>query len=162
MRLYYSCAVLAVACSALGVCHAQLPAPKPTDPNPWNGTWSLSVPRSSAVAAQAGVPRMYRLTLGSGNSEDVLIRWEIPELGEVVSGRTDGKPMLIKRSSPDAGLFLEVRAEGTTVLKYVVRRNGAAVGGGRMMLVDNGTAWVDITWPKDRQDLASELVYVRQ
>jgi hypothetical protein len=31
-----------------------------------------------------------------------------------------------------------------------------------MMLVDNGAAWVDLTWPLDRQDLASELVYVKQ
>ena len=31
-----------------------------------------------------------------------------------------------------------------------------------MMLVDNGAAWVDLTWPDDRQDLASELLYVRQ
>ena len=31
-----------------------------------------------------------------------------------------------------------------------------------MMLVDDGKAWVDLTWPEDRQDLASELVYVKQ
>ena len=35
-----------------------------------------------------------------------------------------------------------------------------------MMLVDDGHAWVDLTWPAenghDRQDLASELVYVKQ
>jgi hypothetical protein len=162
VRLDYACAVLAIMCSVLGVCHAQLPAPKPTDPNPWNGTWRLNIPRSSPVAAEAGVPRTYRFTLGPGNSEDVAIKWEIPELGEVVTGHTDGKPMLIRRSSPDAGLFLEVRAETSTMLGYVVRRKGEVVGGGQMILVDNGTAWVDITWPEDRRDLASELVYVKQ
>lgn len=30
------------------------------------------------------------------------------------------------------------------------------------MLVEQGKSWVDITWPIDRQDLASELVYVEQ
>ena len=162
MRFRYPFAVLAIVCGVLGVCHAQLPARKPVDPNPWNGTWRLSVPRSSPVAAEAGVPGAYRFTLGPGNSEDVPIKWEIPELGEVVTGRTDGKPMPIKRSSPDSGLFLEVRAESSTMLGYVVRQKGEVVGGGQMILVDNGTAWVDITWPEDRRDLASELVYVKQ
>jgi hypothetical protein len=162
VRLKYACSVLAIVWNALGACHAQLPAPKSINPNPWNGTWRLNVPRSSSIAAETGVPRTYRFTLGPGNSEDVPIKWEIPELGEIVTGHTDGKPMLIKRLSPDARLFLEVRAEGTSVLRYVVRRNGTVVGGGRMMLVDSGTAWVDITWPEDRQDLASELIYVKQ
>ena len=55
MRLRYPRAVLAVVCCILGVCRAQLPAPKPTYPNPWNGTWRLNVLRSSSVAAEAGV-----------------------------------------------------------------------------------------------------------
>ena len=109
-----------------------------------------------------GVPQVYRLTLGAATSADVPITWEIPELGEVVIGTTNGAPMSIRRTEPTAGLTLAVRTEGPAALLYTVSRNGKLVGGGRMMLVDNGAAWVDLTWPLDRQDLASALVYVKQ
>ena len=150
---------------ALGIvmgAHAQLPKPKPVDPNPWNGSWKLNVQRSSPVAAQKGVPQVYRLTLGPGPSPDVPIKWEIPELGEVVTGKTNGSPMPIVRTKPSPGLRLAVRTDGVASLVYSVFRNGKLIGGGRMMLVDNGSAWVDLTWPENRQDLASALVYVRE
>ncbi len=142
--------------------YAQLPPRKPADPNPWNGAWKLNVKRSSPAAAQAGVPQVYRLTLGPGSSSVVAIKWEIPELGEVVTGSTDGQPMPIHRTAPSPGLTLAVRTDGSAALVYSVYKNGLLTGGGRMMLVDNGAAWVDLTWPKDREDLASELVYVKQ
>ncbi len=142
--------------------HAQLPKPKPVDPNPWNGSWKLNVQRSSPVAAQKGVPQVYRLTLGPGPSADVPIKWEIPELGEVVTGRTNGTPMPVTRTKPSPGLRLAVRRDGVASLLYSVSRDGKLIGGGRMMLVDNGSAWVDLTWPANRQDLASSLVYVKE
>ena len=144
---------------SLGI--AQLPAPKPADPNPWNGTWRLDVKRSSPAAAGEGVPQAYRLTLGPGDGSVVSITWEIPELGEVVKGVTDGSPMPIHRKTPTPGMALGVRRDGRSALVYTVYKDGKVVGGGRMMLVDEGAAWVDLTWPEARQDLASELVYAK-
>jgi hypothetical protein len=141
---------------------AQLPPPKPADPNPWNGTWKLDASRSSPGAVKAGAPQAYRLTLGPSSTDTVSLKWEIPELGEVVIGATDGKPMPVHRNTPTDGLTLGVKSEGKAQLVYSVYKNGKLIGGGRMMLVDNGAAWVDLTWPLDRQDLASELVYVKQ
>jgi hypothetical protein len=147
----------------LGLCaHAQLPAPVPSDPNPWNGTWRLDIKRSSPAAAEEGVPQAYRLKLGPAGPAVVPIQWEIPELGEVVKGYTDGKPMEIRRTHPTPGLTLAVRTEGNSVLLYQVFKNGKLSGAGRMMLVDGGTAWIDLTWPIDRQDLAAELTYVKK
>ncbi len=142
--------------------NAQLPAPKPLDPSPWNGSWKLSVQRSSPVAAEIGVPQVYRFRLGPGPSSNVPIKWEIPELGEVVTGKTDNVPMTISRTKSTPGLKLAVHKDGRAALLYSVFKNGKQVGGGRMMLVDDGTAWVDLTWADDRQDLASELVYVKE
>ena len=141
---------------------AQLPPRKPANPNSWNGSWRLAVKRSSPAAAEPGVPQVYRFTLGPGDAAYVPIRWEIPELGEVVDGITDGKPMVVHRTKPSPGLALAVRKDGPASLVYSVYQNGKLFGGGRMMLVDEGSAWVDLTWPDDRQDLASELVYVKQ
>ncbi|MGI4757905.1 MAG: hypothetical protein ACRYGF_13775 [Janthinobacterium lividum] len=153
-----SAAFVIASCSVL----AQLPPIQVTSPNPWNGSWKLDTKRSSPAASEAGVPQIYRLTLGPAVSREVTITWEIPELGEIVSGRTDGKPMPIHRTVPAPGLSLGVLCEGTSSLQYSVYRDRKLVGGGRMFLVDNGKAWVDLTWPEDRQDLASELVYVKQ
>ncbi len=145
---------------------AQFPPPKPASPNPWNGTWKLDVKRSSPVAAEEGVPQAYRFTLGPSGPTAVPITWEIPELGEVVTGRTDGSPMPIHRTHPSPGLALGVRTDGPAALTYIVYKDGKNTGGGHMMLVDNGKSWVDLTWPAenghDRQDLASQLVYTRQ
>ena len=141
---------------------AQLPAPKLLDPNPWNGSWKLNVQRSSPVAAEPGTPQVYRFTLGPGSNPNVSIKWEIPELGEVVTGRTDDVPMPVLRSKPSPGLRLAVHKDGNASLLYSVFRDAKLIGGGRMMLVDNGRAWVDLTWPDDRQDLASVLVYMRE
>jgi hypothetical protein len=111
---------------------------------------------------KAGAPQAYRLTLGPAIADPVSLKWEIPELGEIATGATDGKPMEVHRTTPTKGLSLGVRSEGKSQLVYSVYREGKLIGGGRMMLVDNGAAWVDLTWPLDRQDLASELVYVKQ
>ena len=141
---------------------AQLPPPKPADPNPWNGTWKLDASRSSPDVVKAGAPQVYRLTLGPAITDVVSLKWEIPELGEIANGATDGKPMQVHRTRPANGLTMGVRSEGRAQLVHSVYRDGKVIGGGRMMLVDNGTAWVDLTWPVERQDLASELVYVKQ
>ena len=70
--------------------------------------------------------------------------------------------MEVHRITPINGLTLGVRSEGKAQLVYSVYRQGKLIGGGRMMLVDRGNAWVDLTWPLGRQDLGSELVYVKQ
>ncbi len=125
--------------------------------NAWNGTWVLDAGRSTpGVKGQAA--DAYRFTLDRNGG----IKWEIPSLGEVVTGKTDGRPMVIHRSRPTPGLTLSVRAEGPTVLLYEVMRNGKPEGEGRMTLVENGKAWVDLSWPAGQPQYAGELVYVRQ
>ena len=67
-------------------------APAPTTAeNPWNGTWVLDASRSTpGIKDQAA--DAYRFTL----QPDGQIKWEIPSLGEVVTGndrwRADGDP----------------------------------------------------------------------
>ncbi|ADV84487.1 hypothetical protein [Terriglobus saanensis] len=125
--------------------------------SPWTGTWLLDVGRSTpGIKDQAA--EGYRFTLQS----DGQIKWEIPSLGEVVTGKTDGVPMEIHRTKPSPGLTLSVTAEGPEVLIYKVARNGKPQGEGRMTLVENGKAWVDISWPAGQPQYAGEVVYVKQ
>ena len=70
--------------------------------------------------------------------------------------------MEVHRTKPTPGLTLSVTAEGTQVLMYKVARNGKLEGEGRMTLVENGKAWVDISWPAGKPQYAGELVYVKQ
>ena len=162
MKRTYVLSIVLIGCGMALSAMAQLPAPKPTDPNPWNGSWKIDLKRSTPGVAEAGVPQVYRFSLGAGNGSVVPIQWEIPELGEVVNGFTDGKPMPVHRTRATPGLTLAVLRDGSSALTYSVYKNGVLEGGGRMMLVDNGAAWVDLTWPLDRRDLASELIYVKQ
>ncbi len=130
------------------------PVPVLTE-SPWNGDWVLSQTRNTAeikAAAAAG----YRFHL----QPDGRIRWEIPSLHEVVEGRVDGQPMPIHRLKPTT-LSLSVSPEGPRVLVYHVARNGKPEGEGRMTLVDQGKAWVDISQPAGRPDLAGAVIYVR-
>ena len=64
------------------------------------------------------------------------------------------------------GVTLAIRTDGPAALTYTILRNRKNTGGGRVMLVNNGHARVDLTWPAedglDLRDLASELVHVRQ
>ena len=130
--------------------------------NPWDGTWHLDPARSSAAAAETGVPQSYRFTFSRDAAGAELIRWEIPELGEVVAGRVDGRPIRIVRRDPAAGMTLALTALGADVLTYQVRKGNRPVGSGRMMLVDDGKAWVDLTWPAGQQSRASVLTYVKE
>ncbi len=148
---------LAALHSALaGVSAAQTlpPAPVLTE-SPWNGDWVLSQTRNTAEIKAAAADG-YRFHL----EPDGRIRWEIPSLHEVVEGRTDGQPMPIRRPRPTS-LTLAVSAEGPRVLFYRVARAGKPEGEGRMTLVDQGKAWVDISQPAGRPDLAGAIVYVR-
>jgi len=132
------------------------PAATPAD-NPWNGTWVLNASRSTpGIKDQAA--DAYRFTL----QPDGQIKWEIPSLGEVATGKTDGVPMEVHRTKPSPGLTLSVTAEGPEVLIYKVARNGKSVGEGRMTLVENGKAWVDISWPAGQPQYAGEVVYIKQ
>ena len=132
------------------------PATTPAE-DPWNGTWVLDAGRSTpGIKDQAA--EGYRFTL----QPDGQIKWEIPSLGEVVTGKTDGVPMEVHRTKPSPGLTLSVTADGSEVLIYKVARNGKPVGEGRMTLVENGKAWVDISWPAGQPQYAGEVVYVKQ
>lgn len=122
----------------------------------WNGSWRVDLARSSP-AAKDGVPAVYRFNIDDGGA----ITWEIPELGEVVRGRTDGRPMTIHRSQPTPGLTLAVKAISPRELTYEVANDGKVVGGGRMMLVDDASAWVDLTWGPEGPGFGAELVYRR-
>ena len=136
---------------------ASLPPATTSAENPWNGTWVLDASRSTpGVKDQAA--DAYRFTL----QPDKQIKWEIPSLGEVVTGKTDGVPMEVHRTKPSPGLTLSVTAEGPEVLIYKVARNGKPEGEGRMTLVENGKAWVDISWPAGQPQYAGEVVYVKQ
>ena len=129
----------------------------PVKDSPWNGTWVLDAGRSTpGIKDQAA--DAYRFTL----QPDGGIKWEIPSLGEVVTGKTNGQPMAIHRSTPTPGLTLSVKAEGPTVLLYKVARDGKPEGEGRMTLVENGKAWVDLSWPAGKPEFAGEVVYVKQ
>jgi hypothetical protein len=123
--------------------------------SPRNGDWVLSQTRNPAEIKDAAAPG-YRFHLGPGGA----IRWEIPALHEVVEGRTDGRPMIIRRLRPTS-LSLAVTAEGPYALRYQLFRNGKAEADGRMTLVDQAKAWVDLTEPAGRPDLASAVIYVR-
>ncbi len=123
----------------------------------WDGTWHLDVARSSGVAKQ-GAPEAYRFTITANER----IVWEIPLLGEVVRGRIGGQPMIIHRNEPTTGLSLSVKRDGKWGLCYTVYRNGRVDGGGRMMLVDDATAWIDLTWVGRHSHPGPYLVYVKE
>jgi hypothetical protein len=129
----------------------------PAKESPWNGTWVLDESRSTPGAKDQAADA-YRFTL----QPDGGIKWEIPSLGEVVTGKTDGQRMPIHRLKVEPGLTLSVKTEGSTVLIYEVSRNGKPEGEGRMTLVENGKAWVDLSWPAGQPQYAGELVYVKQ
>ncbi len=125
--------------------------------SPWNGTWLLDVSRSTpGIKDQAAED--YRFTI----QPDGQIKWEIPSLKEVTTGKVDGQPMAIHRATPTPGMTLSVTADGPRVLLYKVAKDGKPEGEGRMTLVENGKAWIDITWPSGRPEYALALVYVKQ
>ncbi len=126
-------------------------------PSPWNGTWTLDPTRSSAGARDNAAPG-YTFTLAPGQA----IRWEIPAIKEVVTGKTDGTPMVITRAAKPTALTLAVLPEGDLTLHYKVAKNGQPAGAGTMTLIEGGKAWVDISWQAGKQLYAGELVYVRQ
>ena len=142
--------------ATLSTANAQSLPPVPVlTESPWNGDWVLSQTRNTAEIKEAAAEG-YRFHL----QPDGRIRWEIPSLHEVVEGRVNGQPMPIRRLKPTA-LTLAVSADGPRVLVYHVARNGKPEGEGRMTLVDQGRAWVDISQPAGRPDLAAAVIYVR-
>lgn len=148
------CAAFVAATAGVAVAQGLPPVPV-LAASPWNGDWVQSPTRNTAEIKEAAADG-YRFHL----QPDGRIRWEIPSLHEVVEGRVDGQPMSIRRLKPTA-LTLSVTAEGPRVLVYHVARNGKPEGEGRMTLIDQGTAWVDISQPAGRPDLAGAVIYVR-
>jgi hypothetical protein len=124
--------------------------------SPWNGSWTLDATRSSPSAADEAADG-YRFRIGTNHH----ISWEIPSLHEIVLGRTDGTPMIVRRDGKDSGTRLSVAAIGPATLRYRVSHAGHVVGGGVMTLVDAGNAWVDVTWGPKGPPFAAELIYVR-
>jgi hypothetical protein len=151
----YLVAVTAVALMT-AVASAQTLPPRPSlTTSPWNGDWVLSRSRNTDEIKQTAADG-YRFNL----AVDGHIRWEIPSLHEEVEGQTDGRPMVIRRPGA-TGLSLSVIRVNERVLTYRVSEGGRVEGEGRMTLVDQGKAWVDISQPFDRPDLAGAVVYVR-
>jgi hypothetical protein len=148
------CATIVSASAGSAIAQSLPPVPVVAE-SPWNGDWVLSQTRNTAEI-KAMAADGYRFHLQPDGS----IRWEIPSLHEVVEGRVDGRPMAIRRLQPTT-LTLAVSAEGSRVLIYHVTRNGKPEGEGRMTLVDQGRAWVDISQPVNRPDLAGVVIYVR-
>ena len=148
------CATFIMATVSTAAARSLPPVPVLTE-SPWNGDWVLSQTRNTAEIKAAAADG-YRFLL----QPDGRIRWEIPSLHEVVTGRVDGQPMAVRRLQPTA-LTLAVSAEGPRVLVYHVAGNGKPEGEGRMTLVDQGRAWVDISEPVGRPDLAGVVIYVR-
>lgn len=148
------CATLIASIASMAMGRGLPPVPVLTE-SPWNGDWVLSPTRNTPEIKEAAADG-YRFHL----QPDGRIRWEIPSLHEVVEGRVDGQPMSIRRLKPTA-LTLAVSAEGPRVLIYHFSKSGKREGEGRMTLVDQGKAWVDISQPVGRPDLAGAVIYVR-
>ena len=142
--------------SAVGLLIAASLAPaSPTRASPWDGSWRLDLGRSSAMAKQ-GAADGYRFKIEA----DGRIKWEIPSLGEVAEGRIDGRPMLVHRPTPTHGLKISVKPDGVASLVYTVSDEHGLQGGGRMTLVDQAKAWVDVTWGAG-YPIGYAFVYVR-
>ncbi|UAJ08970.1 hypothetical protein [Polymorphobacter megasporae] len=148
------CAILIASIADVAMGRELPPLPVLTE-SPWNGDWILSPTRNTPEIKEAAADG-YRFHL----QPDGRIRWEIPSLQEVVEGRMDGQAMAIRRLKPTT-LTLAVSAQGPRVLIYHLVRNGKPEGEGRMTLVDQGKAWVDISQPAGRPDLAGAVIYVR-
>jgi hypothetical protein len=119
--------------------------------NPLTGTRILDASRSTpAIKDQATDAYCFPL------QSDRQIKCEIPSLGEVVTGKTDGLPMEVHRANPSAGRTLSVTAEGPEVRIYKVARNGKPEGEGRITMVENGSSCVDIPWPAGKPQYAGE------
>lgn len=125
--------------------------------SPWDGYWQLDAARSSPNARE-GAAADYRFHI----LRDGSLTWEIPSLREVVNGRTDGKPMPIRRPGAPKDLSLSVQRVNDQVLHYQVHLRGVLQGEGRMTLVEDGKAWVDITWPAGKPEHAAVVVYVKR
>ena len=77
----------------------------------WNGVWTLDPTRSSPGAAEMAAPG-YTFDVTAGGE----ITWQIPAIGEIVTGRTDGEPMAVRRGKPTPGMMLSVRADDPLLL----------------------------------------------
>ncbi len=122
--------------------------------SPWDGRWTLDASR----AEPDGAADDYTFAL----TPDGRIRWEIPSLHEVNTGRLDGSPMPINRPGAPPGLTLSVWPEGPRVLRYKVALQGREKGQGRMTLADDGRSWSDVPLDQGRPVEKLRMVYVRR
>ena len=133
-------------------CLAFAPAARAAD-IAWNGTWALDASRPEPD----GAADAYRFTVSSTGG----LRWEIPSLGEVVTGRLDGRPMAIHRSKPTPGLTIAVAAESPRVWRYSVAKDGKPQGEGRMTLAPDGRSWTDVPLYQGKPVESLLMVYVK-
>ena len=87
------------------------------------------------------------------------ITWQIPAIGEIATGLTNGEPMAVHRRKPTPGMMLSVRADGPLLFHYRVLKNGVIEAAGLMRLIEGGKAWIDVSWRVDKPEDAGELVY---
>ena len=121
--------------------------------NPWNGTWHLDASR----AEPDGAADDYAFAVTPGGQ----IRWEIPSLQEVNTGKLDGSPMPIHRPGAPDGLTLSVWPEGPRVLRYRVALRGTERGEGRMTLAQDGRSWTDVPLDHGKPVERLLMIYVR-
>lgn len=125
-------------------------------PSMWNGTWRFA-PERSSPGTSGSAAAAYRFKV----EEDGSLRWEIPSRREVLNGRLDGRPMPIAYPGAPPGLTLAVTGVSAGEWTYQVAKDGQVMGGGRMVLIDGASAWVDLTWGRDGPGHGHMLVYVR-
>ncbi len=122
--------------------------------SPWTGVWALDPAR----AEPKGAAPSYTLAVSPQGDLD----WQIPAIGEIVNGHTDGKPMVISRLRPTPGLTLSVLATGPRTWRYTVEKYGAYQGGGLMTLAPDGKSWTDIPYDHDTPHPELTMVYLKQ
>ena len=120
----------------------------------WNGTWGLDASRPEPD----GAADAYRFTVSPGGD----LTWEIPSLGEVVTGRLDGQRMAIRRSAPTPGLTLAVVEESPRVWRYSVAKDGKPQGEGRMTLATDGRSWTDVPLDQGKPVQNLLMVYIKR
>ena len=77
-----------------------MPPRAPSNPYPWNGSWVLEVKRGSPIAAEAGVPQLYRFHLGPGDGPDVPIPGRSPNSVKSYKGEPKTVPCQSFEQSP--------------------------------------------------------------
>jgi len=82
-------------------------------------------------------------------------------MAEVVRGRRDGRPMLIRRHGKSGEMTLSARKVDPNSWTYSVAKGGRRLGGGRMTLIDDGKSWVEVTQGSTADEPGLMMVFTR-